>query len=193
MAGAVLGVVAAVLTALFAWPQAFRAWRATSTEGLSLLGTTITFQSGLLWSSYGVVLPSPYILVANASVAAASLVTLVACRARLGPARLVAVVVAPVVMTTIFTWAGLVPTGLAGDVVAAGIAVPQAIIALRGRASLAAVSPASYVLLAVNAVLWIGYGVAIADPLVVAPNCVTLPASLIVLARRRAQQRTATG
>ena len=36
---------------------------------------------------------------------------------------------------------------------------------------------------------WIAYGIAISDPLVVAPNLVTLPSSLLVLSRLRRSKR----
>jgi uncharacterized protein with PQ loop repeat len=62
--------------------------------------------------------------------------------------------------------------------------LPQAWTTLRGGASLAAVSPATYALLALNAACWMVHGVAVDDPLVIAPNCVSLPASLLILWRR---------
>ncbi|MFO0746772.1 MAG: PQ-loop domain-containing transporter [Myxococcota bacterium] len=197
MAADVFGWLAAVLTTLFAWPQAVRALRATSTEGVSLASTGLLFASGLLWTLYGVRAPSPYIAVANASVASAALLTAYACRARLRPAMAAAGLAACGAVLTVGALAGQPATGLMGDVVAGSMAVPQAVRALRADASLTAVSPMTYGLLALNAACWIAYGAAIGDALVVAPNLVTLPASVLVLVRRtraaRAERERETG
>jgi len=183
----VFGWAASVLTTLFAWPQAIRALRATSTDGISLASVTLMFQSGLLWTAYGVLVASPFIAVANASVVAAALATGVACRSRSSFVAATLMVLVPVLVMLIAAATGSFVTGLLGGLAAAVMTLPQAVVALRGRTrvSLSAVSPTTYLLLATNAACWIAYGIATADPLVVAPNCVTLPAALLILARRR--------
>jgi len=184
----VSGWAAALLTVVFAWPQAIRAWRRSGSdeanEGIALATVALTFQSGLLWTVYGVLVASPFIAVANASVAAAALVTGVACRRRLGRMGLV-YGLGPVLVTTVAGLAGAFVTGLLGDLAAAIMTLPQAVVAVRNSGDLEAVSPATYGLLAGNAACWIAYGIAIGDPLVVAPNCITLPSALLILARRR--------
>ncbi len=176
------GATAAGLTTLFAWPQAIRALRKRSTEGLSLTSTLLMGTSGLLWSAYGLATSSTYILVANLSVACAALVIATVFRARHPrlPVLLIALAGAVVALAAL---AGPATTGLLGVVVAGAMTLPQAILALRARTSLAAVSALTYLLLATNAACWIVYGALIADLLVVAPNLVTLPASILILTR----------
>lgn len=180
----VFGSVAAGLTMLFAWPQAIRALRTRTSEGLSLTSTLLMGTSGLLWSVYGFATSSMYILVANLSVACAAMVIARVFRARhpLLPFALVAGAGAVVALAAL---AGPATTGLVGVVFAGAMTLPQAIVALRARTSLAAVSALTYLLLATNAACWIVYGALIADAVVVAPNLVTLPASLLILARLR--------
>lgn len=178
------GWLASALTVVFAWPQAIRAWRAASTEGVSLASATLMFQSGLLWTVYGALVCNPFIVAANVSVACAALVIGLACRKRLPAPVGAALILGPAGIAGLGFALGPVPSGLMGVVVAGVMTLPQAVLALRHPASLAAVSPVTYLLLAVNAACWIVHGVASHDALVVAPNCVTLPASALILARR---------
>jgi uncharacterized protein with PQ loop repeat len=182
----IFGWAASLLTTLFAWPQAVRAWRATSSAGISLASVALMFQSGLLWTAYGILVASPYVAVANASVLAAAFATGMACRARMSPAARVAAMTGPVVVMALAALAGPGTTGVLGVLAAATMTLPQAALALRSTssASLQALSPLTYVLLATNAACWIAYGIAIADPLVVAPNCITLPSAVLILLRR---------
>lgn len=184
MVAEVSGWLASALTIVFAWPQAIRASRAASTEGVSLASTTLMFQSGLLWTVYGALVSNPFIVSANVSVACAAFVTGFACRARVRATVGVALILGPACVAGVASALGPVPCGLMGVVIAGVMTLPQALLALRHPASLAAVSPVTYVLLAVNAGCWIVHGVASHDALVVAPNCVTLPASVLILVRR---------
>jgi len=185
----VAGWIATVLTMAFAWPQALHAWRMArgpGTRGISLPSAALMLQGGLLWTTYGALLPNPYVAAANASVALAALAILVACRARLGPrARLGLALGAPLV-AGLAALAGTTAVGLLGDLTAASMTLPQLARVWRSTAELQAVSPATYVLLAGNAAAWIVHGAALGDALVVAPNCVTLPASIAILWRARA-------
>lgn len=190
-----LGWTACVLTTLFAWPQAIRALRSArdATGGISLGSVALMYQSGLLWTAYGVLVASPYITVANASVTAAAVAIGIACRARLRWPLVVLGGGGPLVVMALAALAGPSLTGIVGDVTAGFMTVPQVIVALRAGPTstlLAAVSPATYVLLATNAACWIGYGIAIGDPLVVAPNCISLPAAVLILVRRQRLQRS---
>ena len=178
----VFGATAAGLTTLFAWPQAIRALRKQTTDGLSLTSTLLMGTSGLLWSAYGLATDSNYILVANLSVACAALVIASVFRAR-HPFLPLLLVAGACAVLTLAVLTGPATTGLLGVVVAGAMTLPQAILALRARTSLAAVSALTYILLATNAACWIVYGALIADALVVAPNLVTLPASVLILAR----------
>jgi uncharacterized protein with PQ loop repeat len=178
----VFGAAAAGLTMLFAWPQAIRALRKRRTEGLSLTSTLLMGTSGLLWSVYGLATSSVYILVANLSVACAAMVIASVFRAR-HPLLPLLLVVGAGSIVAFAALSGPTTTGLVGDVMAGAMTLPQVILALRARTSLAAVSALTYLLLATNAACWIVYGALIADPLVVAPNLVTLPASILILTR----------
>lgn len=182
----IAGTAAAALTAVFAWPQAVRALKTGRAVGLSRASTLLMAGSGALWTAYGLATHSVYIALANASVSLAALATLSVFRAWLrtpsGLGWLTLALAAPLLLAL----AGPAATGTAGVVVAGAMTLPQAFLALRRPGALGAVSPLSYLLLAVNAACWIVYGLAIADPLVVAPNLVTLPSSLWVLSRLRA-------
>jgi uncharacterized protein with PQ loop repeat len=191
MIAEVSGGLASALSAVFAWPQALRALRASDTAGVSLATTALTWQSGLVWTGYGLLVASGYIVAANVSVGLAALVTLVACRARIPRAPLLLLLAGPALLAATLAWLGPGPAGLLGVAVGGAMTLPQAWTALRGTASLAAVSPTTYALLAVNAACWMVHGVAVDDPLVIAPNCVSLPASLLIL-WRTARERRAT-
>jgi uncharacterized protein with PQ loop repeat len=182
----VSGAVASALTVIFAWPQALRALRAPSTAGISLGSVLLMLSSGLLWTSYGLLVESAFITVANLSVSFAAALTASACAE--GQKR-VALLLVPVALTTVAVALGVSVVGLAGVVAAGAMTLPQAMTAPTGRTSLEAVSPATYTLLAVNAGCWIVHGAAIADPLVVAPNCLSLPAACLILWRRARSSR----
>lgn len=178
----VFGSAAAGLTTLFAWPQAVRAMRRRESEGVSLTSTLLMATSGLVWSAYGLATGSIYILVANLSVAFAALLTTTVFRAR-HPRLPLLVVLGVAAVLTLAALTGPATMGIVGVAVAGTMTLPQAVLAVRARGSLGAVSPLTYILLATNAACWIVYGVAIADTLVVAPNLVTLPSSLLILSR----------
>jgi uncharacterized protein with PQ loop repeat len=175
------GAVASVLTMVFAWPQAFLALRTGETGGISPGSVALLLTSGLLWSCYGLLTGSAFIAAANLSVSLAAIVT---AWASAGRQRRLVVLLGPAAVTALASLAGASVVGLAGVVAGGLMTVPQAVTTLRGRTSLEGVSAASQALLATNAVCWVIHGLAISDPLVVAPNCVVLPAALLILWRR---------
>jgi uncharacterized protein with PQ loop repeat len=184
----VSGWIATVLTTAFAWPQALRAWRMArgpGTDAISLSSTALMLQGGLLWTTYGALAPNGYVAAANASVTLAAAVILVACRARLGARARFGLALGPPIVAGLAALAGTTAVGLLGDVTVASMTLPQLARVWRSRAALHAVSPATYTLLAANAAAWIVHGAALGDGLVIAPNCVTLPASLAILWRAR--------
>jgi uncharacterized protein with PQ loop repeat len=178
------GWAASGLSAIFAWPQALRALRASDTAGVSLATTTLTWQSGLVWTGYGLLVANWYIVAANVSVSVAAMLTLIACRRRLSGSMAALLLAGPLLLAALLGWTGSQPAGLFGVAVGGAMTLPQAWTTLRGRGSLDAISPATYALLALNAACWMVHGVAVEDPLVIAPNCVSLPSSLLILWRR---------
>jgi len=181
---AFFGTLAAALTLVFAWPQALRAWRHDGGAGISLTTVALMLQSGLLWTAYGVLVDSAFITIANGSVAAAALVIALACRRRLGRARGIALALGAPAVTTIAIALGPPVVGVLGVACAGLMTLPQLALALRRGTVLTALSPVTFALLATNAACWIVYGVGLGDALVVAPNLVTLPASVVILWRR---------
>jgi uncharacterized protein with PQ loop repeat len=149
-----------------------------------------TVLSGLVWSLYGVGVSSIYIVVANLSVLLAGLVTAVALRSR---ALAGAAAVGVVAVVAVRLGLGVPWIGYLGVVLGGALAIPQALQSIRrrppapesGPGEASGVSALSYALLAVTAALWLSHGTGIGDPLVVAPNLVTLPAALCVVWRLR--------
>lgn len=74
--------------------------------------------------------------------------------------------------------------GVTAAVGAAGIAVPQAVRLLRDPdASAANASIGTWVLVAFNALVWLGYGVVVGHPLLGAAGVLQLPCAMIVIYR----------
>jgi uncharacterized protein with PQ loop repeat len=179
----VFGWLASVLTVIFAWPQAIRALRASSHDGISTFSVILMLTSGGLWTAYGLIEARPFIVAANVSVSLAAALTAMACRRNFGRYFPLAVL-GPLLFAAAMSLAPPFYLGLAGVIAAGGMTLPQAVRAMASSKGLEAVSPMTYSLLAVNAACWIAYGIGIGDPLVVAPNCLSLPASCLILWRR---------
>lgn len=189
-AAQILGAAAVVSSLLFVWPQVVRLFRTGDVDGVSVPATLWASVAYVLWMIYGVREVLPFVVLANLqSTAGFGVVVLLAARHR--AVRRVVWAAAATGVVVLGATAVAAPTAVVGALaIAAGASgfVPQAIVALRDQ-DLSGLSITTYLLIALSTSVWAAYGIAEADPFLVAPTVLILPCALIIAARIRLTSR----
>jgi uncharacterized protein with PQ loop repeat len=181
---AVLGAMAVGSSLLFVWPQVVKLARTRDIDGISLPSTQWAMVGYLLWVAYGLPEGLPFVVLANAQavVGFGAVVVLVNRQERV-PRRVRQVAgIGLVVLVLVAIGAPSVVVGGLAILAGASGFVPQAIVALRDP-DLSGLSIATYLLIALSTTVWAAYGVAEADPILVAPTVLILPCSLLIAGR----------
>ncbi len=180
----VVGTIAAALTILFAWPQAWRALRADHVEGISPVTSVMVLLTALSWLFFGILITDVPMMVANSCsglAAACTVGVLIHRRAIQVPNAAIAFVCWLAVTFAAYLLLAENGVGIVGTVLGATMAIPQAWHVFREGED--GVSIATYLLLAGVTASWLVYGILIAKPVAVAPNVIALPAALLIVAR----------
>ena len=189
-AAQILGAAAAASSLLFVWPQVVRLLRTGDVDGVSVPATLWASVAYVLWMIYGGREGLPFVVLANLQATVGFLiVVLLAARRR--PVPLPVWTVAGLGVVLLGAAAVAAPTAAVGALaIVAGASgfVPQTIVALRDQ-DLSGLSITTYLLIALSTSVWAAYGIAEADPFLVAPTVLILPCSLIIAARIRLTSR----
>lgn len=184
-----------MLNVTFAWPQVWRARRAT--EGIAL-GTVVAGYVGrLLWTIYAARVADVALLLGQAPVALGFFV-IACCIFRYERAARRRVVVSLVVATVAVLALAPFGTALAAvAVVVAGVVnLPQMVRVLTDPARARGVSPAMYWLISLASATWLSYGFAVHDLTISAPHFLLLPTGVVtavMVHRRHAAYRSTPG
>jgi len=183
-AAQILGAAAFVSSLLFVWPQVVALFRTGDVDGVSVPATLWASVAYVLWMIYGVREGLPFVVLANLqSTVGFGVVVLLAARRRPVPRPVWAAAATGVVLLGASAVAA--PTAAVGALaIVAGASgfVPQAIVALREQ-DLSGLSITTYLLIALSTSVWAAYGIAEADPFLVAPTVLILPCTLTIAVR----------
>lgn len=188
----VVGWAAVVVGLVGAWPQVLRMRRTGATDGVSWASAVMGVAAVMMWLAYGVAAQDPVQVVNNtlAMVAAVALCALLFAHARPKVLPAVAGLGASLVVLAL-VWALTGVVGVAA--VASGLSivrmVPQARLVAR-RGPLGGLCPWSTVLALTGSVLWLAYGVAVADVAVTVTSLAAAGLGALVAARRLPPRRT---
>jgi uncharacterized protein with PQ loop repeat len=184
-AAAVLGTMAAVSSLFFVWPQVLKLARTSDVDGVSVPATLFALAGYLIWILYGLREGLPFVAGANLQAAVGfGLVVTMTARQRAVDQRVWLAAGAGLAFVVLVFAAAPGALGALAIVVSSAGFVPQAIVALR-EPDLSGLSIWTYLLIAMSTSIWAAYGIAEADPYLVAPTLLVLPSSLIIAARIR--------
>lgn len=166
-------------------PTALKLRRTGDVEGVSGGSLAIFVISGVWWVSYSVDLHNIPSLISSAAgllVSVASLLMLL----RMGGLHLwIAIGTVVAIALSLLLHGDTQLMGAMAALSAAAITLPQVITALRAPESMHGVSVLSWLLVGVNAAVWLAYGLLIGDPLLGAAGIITIPGSLIITWKAR--------
>lgn len=182
---AVLGTMAAASSLLFVWPQVVKLARTGDVDGVSVPATLFAMAGYVIWMLYGWREGLAFVVGANLqAVVGFGLVVAMTARRRPVEPRVWRAAGAGLAVVVVVFAAVPVALGALAIVVSSAGFVPQAIVALR-EPDLSGLSIWTYLLIAMSTSIWAAYGIAEADPYLVAPTVLVLPSSLIIAARIR--------
>ncbi len=186
----VLGLWCTALSISFIWPQVLRVYRQQTVEGLSPAGTLHGASGSVLWCLYGIARGDLPLSVANAMVLLAmALIAAAQVRHRVLATRIVTLVAFSAIALALACLA-VSPAllGWVAIIVGATSILPQTWHTVR-TPDLSALSVPTYAMLVLTAVSWSLYGMVIGDPLVVMPNLLVIPCSIVIATKALAYQR----
>lgn len=189
-AAQILGAAAAVSSLLFVWPQVVRLVRTGDVDGVSVPATLWASVAYVLWMIYGGREGLPFVVLANlqATVGFGLVVLLAAGRRPVPPAVWLTAALGAALLGVAAVAAPTTAVGALAIAAGASGFVPQTIVALRDQ-DLSGLSITTYLLIALSTSVWAAYGIAEADPFLVAPTVLILPCALIIAARIRLTSR----
>lgn len=189
-AAQILGAAAAASSLLFVWPQVVRLVRTGDVDGVSVPATLWASVAYVLWMIYGGREGLPFVVLANlqATVGFLLVVVLAARRRPEPPVVWAAAATGAVLLATAALAAPTAAVGAMAIVAGSSGFVPQTIVALR-EDDLSGLSITTYLLIALSTSVWAAYGIAEADPFLVAPTVLILPCALLIAARIRLTSR----
>jgi len=175
-----LAIFGTFLSVVRVIPMALRLKRTGVVEGVSDSSLAIFVVSGVWWVAYSIDLnnwPSLISSLAGLIVSCVSLYML----AKLGGLHFrVAVAMAAMVVLTVIFHKDTQLMGAIAALSAAAIAIPQVYTAARRPEAMHGVSIMSWLLIALNAVVWLAYGLLIGDPLLGVAGIITIPGALYI-------------
>ncbi|WP_459642810.1 PQ-loop domain-containing transporter [Kineococcus sp. NUM-3379] len=181
-----VGLTAATLGVLTSVPQVARLLRDPRAEGLSPASSLLGVLAAGSWLTYGVLLLDPAQLVGNVPGLLGAVLTAALVYRRTGLRQAHGQVLTAawaLALAGVWFLAGVQGVGIAATVVSLVKMAPQIGVVLRGG-SLAALSPGTYLLATVAAVLWTVYGLALGQGSVIACSAISAVLSAFVLSRR---------
>lgn len=179
-----LGLVCTGLSISFVWPQVWRVRDGRPVDGISGPSVLQGTLGGAFWVLYGLMRLEPALIGANALMSVANAL-IIAALVRAGTLRrstLSGAAVAWIVVAVPLAFLSTAALGWAAILVGATAIVPQVVVAVR-EADLTGVSLPTFLLLGAAATSWTAYGLLIGDPLVVVPNVVIIPSTLVIVGR----------
>lgn len=174
----VSGFAAAAIGTVFIWPQVIRVYARKSVEGVSGTAQLISLAGTMMWLSYGFVLDSVPMVVANANIEIA-LIAIAAMMVRKGAMPLwKPVVIVTASLAYCLVVGRIAPTlvGLTGVIIGTPSILPQVWRALRTE-RLYGVSATTNLLLVSMGCAWGIHGLLIDDPVVAYPNLILIPSA----------------
>lgn len=186
----VSGFAAAAFGTVFIWPQVIRVYARKSVEGVSGAAQLISLAGTMMWLSYGFVLDSVPMVVANANIEIA-LIAIAAMMVRKGAMPLwKPVVIVTASLAYCLVVGRIAPTlvGLTGVIIGTPSILPQVWRALRTE-RLYGVSATTNLLLVSMGCAWGIHGLLIDDPVVAYPNLILIPSASYIAWRARQSHR----
>lgn len=180
----VVGILAAALTMVFAWPQAIRVLRARDVHGVAPATALLVLFTAVSWTIFGLLIWDGPMIIANwfAMISASITLGVLLKRGRFTGGRLIgAVVLYVVVLLLALALLGEDGPGWMGVVAGIGMAIPQTVRVMRGDS--AGVSIAMYLLMSAMMASWLVYGLLIGEFVAVIANVLALPAALLCASR----------
>lgn len=185
-----IGLVAAAVGITVSIPQVWRLWRGTTADGVSHASALLGVMAASTWLVYGTLIVDHAQMIANVPGLAGALAVLVLVLRRGGLSPVPAVAAGATwatVVTIAYSVAGPTAVGFSATCVTLVARGPQVWTVFRAP-SLTALSPASFALSTLSAVLWTTYGFGSDDPPVWTSSLAVLAMSVAVLARYHVAQ-----